>query len=189
MGIQGVSLQWFKSYLSNRSQVVDINGNISTAKKISISLLQGSILGPILFLCFINDFCKSTNLLTLMFADDTCSLDSDDNLDNLISRVNIEINKMALWFKANKMATNAGKTKSIIFRAKNKKINTNGLNLVYNANDPDEVPKPDLITTLERYHNNHENKSCRQYKLLGVYLDEYLTLDYQVDSVCNKMNR
>ncbi len=85
---------------------------------------------------------------------------------------------MAVWFKANKMATNTGKTKYIIFRAKNKKINTNGLDLVYNANYPDEVPNPDLITTLERYHNNHEEKRCRQYKLLGVYLDEYLSLDY-----------
>jgi hypothetical protein len=125
----------------------------------------------------------------LMFADDTCSLDSDDNQDNLINRVNVEINKTAVWFKSNKMATNTSKTKYIVFRAKNKRINTQNLNVFYNANDHNEVPNPDLITTLERYHNNHENKNCRQYKLLGVSLDEYLSLHCHVDSVCNKMNR
>ncbi len=122
MGVQGTALDWLKSYLSNRSQVVDINGNISVTKNINISVLQGSILGPILFLCIINDLYKSTNLLTVMFADDTCSLDSDDDLNTLISRINVEINKIAVWFKANKMATNISKTKYIIFRSKNKKL-------------------------------------------------------------------
>jgi hypothetical protein len=87
------------------------------------------------------------------------------------------------------MATNIGKTKFIIFRAKNKKINTDELNVVYNANDLNAEQNPDLIYPLERYHNNHVNKSCRQYKLLGIYLDEYLNLDYHVDYVCNKMNK
>jgi retron-type reverse transcriptase len=52
MGIQGNALEWFKSYLNNRRQVVDINGSVSLSKKISISVLQGSILGPILFFVF-----------------------------------------------------------------------------------------------------------------------------------------
>jgi hypothetical protein len=77
-----------------------------------------------------------------MFADDTCSLDSDDNLDNLINRVNVEINNMAVWFKSNKMATNTSKTKYIVVRAKNKRINTQNLNVFYNANDHNEVPNP-----------------------------------------------
>jgi hypothetical protein len=96
LGIQGVALKWFESYLQNRRQVVDINGNTSTASNIKISVLLGSILGPILFLCFINDLFKSTDLLTVMFADDTCCLDSDDNLESLICRVNAEINKIAV---------------------------------------------------------------------------------------------
>jgi hypothetical protein len=65
MGITGTALEWFKSYLSERSQVVDINGNISRLRKIKISVLQGSVLGPILFLCFINDLHNITSLLTL----------------------------------------------------------------------------------------------------------------------------
>jgi hypothetical protein len=86
-------------------------------------------------------------------------LESDDNLENLIRKMNTEINKIAVWFKANKMATNTGKTKYIIFRAKNKKINPINLNLVYDANDPADIPNPDLMTPLERYHNNHEDKN------------------------------
>jgi hypothetical protein len=61
MGIKGVALDWFKSYLAERQQIVDINGTLSKTRKIKISILQGSILGPILFLCFINDLYRVTN--------------------------------------------------------------------------------------------------------------------------------
>ena len=60
LGVKNSALNWFKSYLSNRKQVVDINGTLSEVKNISCSVLQGSILGPLLFLCFINDFANST---------------------------------------------------------------------------------------------------------------------------------
>jgi hypothetical protein len=80
MGITGIALDWFRSYLSNRTQVVDIKGSFSRTRKIKISILQGSILGPILFLCFINDLHLVTSLLTLMFADDTFSLQAGNNL-------------------------------------------------------------------------------------------------------------
>jgi hypothetical protein len=66
MGVSGVALDWFKSYLSDRYQCVDINGNLSESKRIKISILQGSILGPILFLCFINDLYLVPTLFTLM---------------------------------------------------------------------------------------------------------------------------
>ncbi len=77
MGIRGTALELFKNYLRNRKQKVDINGILSDEKGIEISILQGSILGPILFLCNINDLHTVTNLLTLMFADDTFCLKSD----------------------------------------------------------------------------------------------------------------
>jgi hypothetical protein len=121
MGITGTAYEWFKNYLSDRTQIVDINGNISKLRKIKISILQGSILGPILFLCFINDLYSVTSLLTLMFADDTFSLESGSDLNTVIASVNIEINKMAIWFRANKLAVNINKTKYIIFRMRGKK--------------------------------------------------------------------
>ena len=55
LGLNGIALEWFTSYLEGRSQCVDINGKLSNERSIDISVLQGSILGPLLFLCFIND--------------------------------------------------------------------------------------------------------------------------------------
>jgi hypothetical protein len=80
MGVRDTALQWFKNYLANRKQKVDINGKLSEERGIEISIMQGSILGPILFLCYINDLHTVTSLLTLMFADDTFRLKSGHNL-------------------------------------------------------------------------------------------------------------
>ena len=110
MGVQGTELNWFKSYLSDRLQFVDINGKYSSKKPIKSCILQGSILGPILFLIYINDLFLVSSSLTLMFADDTFALKSDKNLQNLIANLNIDINKMAIWFKGNKLAVNTSKT-------------------------------------------------------------------------------
>jgi len=100
---------------------VDINGNISRSRKLKISVLQGSVLGPILFLCFINDLYNVTELLTLMFADDTFSLQSGEDLDKLSTIINAKINEMAVWFRANRLAVNINKTKYMIFHVKGKK--------------------------------------------------------------------
>ena len=123
LGVTGTALKWFKSYLKNRSQKVDINGHISSPEFINISVLQGSILGPILFLCYINDLPNATELLTFLFADDTSGLISGDNLNDLVTKMNIEINKLSNWFRANKMALNVSKTKFIIFHTRGKKVN------------------------------------------------------------------
>ena len=69
LGINDTALNWFKSYLNNRTQFVEINGKRSNLLPIDMSVLQGSILGPILFLCYINDLRNETNLNMLMFAD------------------------------------------------------------------------------------------------------------------------
>ena len=90
-------------------------------KRKKISILQGSILGPILFLCFINDLYRVTDLFTLMFADNTFSAKSGSDLNLLIQHVNTEIIKMAIGFRANKLAVNKSKTKYIIFRTRGEK--------------------------------------------------------------------
>ena len=92
-GITGTTWNWFRSYLSNRKQKVEINGTFSNLASINISVLQGSILGPILFLCFINDLPNLPNLLLLLFADDTGCFASDKNLNNLINTCNTELQK------------------------------------------------------------------------------------------------
>jgi hypothetical protein len=189
LGIHGIAWDWFNSYLSGRKQVVDINGHISEELNIMISVLQGSILGPILFLCFINDLHSVTKLLTVMFADDTCCVNSNKNLADLIADTNTEINKVAVWFRTNKMALNVSKTKYIIFHAKNKKVEMNDLKLVYNANATHEHYDHSLVSPLERYHDNHEDKNCRAYKLLGIHFDEHLSFNNHVNYLCNKLSR
>ncbi len=104
LGIKNTELNWFQSYLTGRRQCVDINGQFSSLAPIDISVMQGSILGPLLFLCFINDLPNTTEILRLLlFADDTCALDSDNNLTTLINRCNEELQKLANWFVINKI--------------------------------------------------------------------------------------
>jgi hypothetical protein len=98
IGIRGTTLQWFKSYLSERKQKVDINGNLSNSQDLKISVLQGTILGPILFLCYINDLPQATNLLSRLFANDTACTASHSNLDTLINLANTEIQKLQIGF-------------------------------------------------------------------------------------------
>jgi len=188
LGINGTPHKWFSSYLMNRTQKVDINGNLSSSKALDISVLQGSILGPILFLCYINDLHLCTSLFTTMFADDTACTDSDADLSTLINRANTELKKIATWFRANKMGVNIGKTKFILFHNKGKEIKLNDLSVVYNDNEPG-LDDPHLIIPLERYHSNHANPTCRAYKLLGIHLDEHLNFNYHTDFLCNKLSR
>jgi hypothetical protein len=83
MGVRGTTLTWFKNYLAGRSQYVDINGTKSESLSLGISVIQGSILGPILFLCYINDFYSATALFSVLFADDTICLGNGKNLNDV----------------------------------------------------------------------------------------------------------
>jgi hypothetical protein len=187
-GIVGTTHDWFKSYLRNRVQKVDIDGHLSSEKIFNISVIQGSILGPILFLIYINDLHSFTNLLTLMFADDTACAASDKNLTNLVNLINTELTKLARWFRSNRMAVNVSKTKFIIFHTKGKQITENEVQIFYNDNEPGHND-PQLISEIERCHNKHPDINFRTYKLLGVYFDENLTFDYHITHLCNKLNR
>jgi hypothetical protein len=99
--INGLSLKWFESYLSDRTQVVDIDGVLSEPRSINISVLQGSILGPILFLMYINDLPCSTELKSFLFADDTTGLTSGPSLPQLIDKFNDEMQKLAMTGQQN----------------------------------------------------------------------------------------
>ena len=121
LGVRGLALEWFWSYLSNRSQRVYLNGELFDPETIDISVLHGIILGPILFLCFINDLPNSSELITYLFADDTQGLAFGRNLPELMTKVKAELRKWAMWFLANNIAVNTNKTKYIIFHTKVKK--------------------------------------------------------------------
>jgi hypothetical protein len=166
-GIRGTPLRWFTSYLSNRTQQVEIEGNLYNPCPINISILQGSILGPILFLIQINDLPGVTDLKTFLFAGDTQVLKGGKNLSNLLDDVNRELKKWAVWFLANKMAVNTAKTKFILFHTRGRNLNLEGKTLFFDNNPPDTVPDPNLISPLERIHSSHPNPDSRYYKLLG----------------------
>ena len=153
--------------------------------------MQGSILGPILFLCFINDLPLATSLLTLLFADDTAVVDSDTDIPALIKRVNKEIQKLANWFRANRMTVNVSKTKYIIFRPKGVKINVDleKEGVIYNSNELGGQIDNTKIFKLGRIYNDHVDPNERTYKFLGIYLDEFLSFDNHCKHTSNKLAR
>jgi Reverse transcriptase (RNA-dependent DNA polymerase) len=153
-----------------------------------MSVLQGSSLGPILFLCFINDIYMCTNLAMFLFADDTNALSQHSNLSTLIDYINIELQKLATWFKANKLVINASKTKYMIFRTKNRNVNLDGKDIYINFNDVNEIEQPELKIKLQRVHNGGDNDN-QTYKLLGVLFDEYLSFSQHLMYVRNKISK
>ena len=93
-GIRGTALGLFRSYLSNRKQCTNINSILSELISIELGVPQGSILGPFLFLVYINDLPNSSILLSKLFADDTCLLFSANSVANLQNIANQEIAKI-----------------------------------------------------------------------------------------------
>ena len=123
-GVRGVANRWFKSYLMNRKQFVTINGSNSNLENMQFGVPQGSVLGPLLFLIYINDLHTAiTYSVTRHFADDTNLLIINKSPKQLKKRLNIDLHKLAKWLKANKISLNASKTEMLIFRHPNKKIN------------------------------------------------------------------
>ena len=186
MGINETAYTWFKSYLQGRSQCVDIMNNFSDFQNLDISVIQGSTLGPLLFLCYINDFWTATKLFSVLFADDTTCLAKGTNLNDLILYVNAELQKIANWFRSNKMALNTSKTKYIIFRTHGKPINADICNIVYNSTEIGLEDDPTLISPIQRIHNNGVEQS---FKLLGVHFDEYLSFDKHIVYLCSRISK
>jgi hypothetical protein len=190
LGIRGIALKWFINYLNGRSQRVEIDGKLSDVEYLTISILQGIILGPILFLCFINDLPNCTDMLSLLFVDDTACLTSGRDLKAVIDKANAELQKLSVWFRANKMAVNVNKTKYIIFKPKGKKIEIGPVEgVVFNNNDRDVPVDNNKIFELDRVYDTNPNVHDRTYRLLGVLLDENLSFNQHCNQVCSKLSQ
>ena len=166
-GIRGNCLNWFQSYLSNRKQFVTYNGVSSPVNRITCGVPQGSILGPLLFLLYINDLgnmCFSTT--SILFADDTNIFKIGNNLKEMEDELNSELSKISIWLRANKLSLNIGKTHFMLFS--NKKRRHYDLNIKIDETKIEEVKKT---------------------KFLGVIIDNKLTWKDHVAHVASKVSR
>ena len=110
-GIRGFLHKWLKNYLCDRTQFTVANGCRSSLGIITHGVPQGSILGPVLFLCYCNDICNAIpESILRLFADDTNLFVHDINIETLISVANIQLQKLNDWFLANKLSLNINKT-------------------------------------------------------------------------------
>ena len=122
-GIRGIALDWFCSYLSNRKQYVSVNGHISETLQIRCGVPQGSVLGPLLFLIYINDLPSVSKCLTFyLFADDTDIYFEASDLFTLQKVINRELRHAKKWLDANKLALNVDKTNFVIFTLMQKSL-------------------------------------------------------------------
>ena len=168
-GVRGTWLAWLRSYLTNRHQYVEMNGVKSDLAPITVGVPQGSILGPLLFLIYINDLPAAVNkLIPVLFADDTNLVIKGKNLSELITTINEELENLSDYFKANKLKLNAGKTKLVCFRKKGLKLDSSNLNIKL---DETNLPFQKSAT------------------FLGITLDEHLTWEDHCNLVGNKMSR
>lgn len=122
-GIRGKSPDWFKSYLNDRKQFVSINGHSSSLCNIKHGVNQGSVLGVLLFLLYINDLPNISKLLNFfLFADDTNIYFESDNATDLSKTINKELRKVKSWIDCNKLVINIDKTNYVLFHSSRKKL-------------------------------------------------------------------
>jgi hypothetical protein len=137
-------------------------------------------------LCYINDFYRATTLFSVLFADDTTGLGKGKKLNELTAYVNEELQKIANWLRANKMAINTNKTKFIVFRTRGKRVEPVDCQLVYNDNEIGTIEDPNLIYPITRVFNEGDEKN---FKLLGILFDEYLSFEDHITSICSKISK
>ena len=137
-GIRGNALNWFTSYFSGRKQYLTYNGISSGTKTINCGVPQGSILGPLLFLIYINDLCSACKFTTpVLFADDTNLFSSGTDLPAMANNINYELEQISLWLKVNKLSLIVKKTHYMVFA--NKKSRTANLKISIDNQIIDEV--------------------------------------------------
>ena len=171
IGLRGKAFEFFKSYLSNRKQHVQVNSKIGTAssstENVESGVPQGSILGPVLYLIYVNDFTLCiNNCHVTKYADDTSLLLRKlQNIDSALSAIEI-LNDVKTWFASHKLLMNEAKT-----------------NIVYFSNNTH-----DKNTTIQIESENVLLKSTDHTKFLGLYLDKELNWSVHMNKLCNKLS-
>ena len=181
-GIRGSELLWFKSYLTDRKQFVALNSKSSLLTEVLLGVPQGSILGPLLFLLYINDLPLASKLFALLFADDTTLLASSKSVESLVEFVNIELKKICDFFRTNKLMLHLDKTKILFF---SNTSNGEGVQILCNYNN-DDLLNPDQIKLLSPVSGNDDMPAV---KFLGVFFDANLSFKYHVSCVKTKLSK
>ena len=168
-GFVGISQQIIRSFLSNRKQYVSINGFDSSENTVMCGVPQGSTLGPLLFLLYINDLhLAMKKSVASHFADDTCISFSAKKIKSLETVLNYDLKIVADWLKANRLSLNVDKSKLIIFKSKRKIISDNSFSIKLNG---------------------YKLEPADQVKYLGLYLDKNLSFDYHINQLSKKLSR
>ena len=165
IGVDGTFLSTLQNYLSDRKQVVVVDGVKSDVLNVEAGVPQGSRLGPLLFIIYVNDITNNLESDILIFADDTSLLASGNDPVETAAMLNRDLVKITDWATKWKVTFNAGKSRDIIF---SKKVLNNSPPLVFNN------------TNVERV-NTHKH--------LGVFLTSSLDWSKQVHEMCLKANR
>lgn len=167
-GIRGLTLNWVKSYFSNRKQFVQFNDYCSSTKNICCGVPQGSILDPLFFLLYINDINYVSKIVNLiLFADDTNIFFSHKDPTHLINILNDEIEKLSEWLRANKLSLNLEKTKFMVFKPRQR---------IYHHN-------------FQVIINNEYIDQVNETVFLGIILDEELSWKSHISHVANKISK
>lgn len=165
-GLRGMVHNWLSSYLTNRQQYVQIGKIKSRVTNIQCGVPQGSILGPLLFILYINDL---TNIIDdaniILFADDTNIFLSSKDLVTLTEKTNSVLSKISNWFQLNKLSLNIKKTNYMLFRTKNKILK--------------EIPDIKI--------NDHKIDQVNKTKFLGVIINETLTWKDHIEFIRQKV--
>jgi hypothetical protein len=167
MGVE--SVEWFESYLSNRKQTVHVNDTFSSQESISCGVPQGSILGPLMFLCYVNDMpiSISKKCKLLLYADDSAIIYSHKNLSVIKSTLGQELESCSKWLVDNKLSLHLGKTECILFGSKRK----------IKKSEDFSIQCHDKII-----------KSQKSVKYLGHVLDSDLSGETCINDIIKKVN-
>ena len=165
-GIRGKALEWFRNYLTDRKQFVSVNNHCSSTLHINCGVPQGSLLGPLLFIIYINDIQRSSNILSfILFADDSNLFYSHENVNQLLRTVNNELTQVTDWIKANKLSLNLQKTNFMLFSNRISEL-------------PGEITFDNTVLT-----------GVSTCKFLGVFIDNKLSWKTHIDNLCTVISR
>ena len=168
------SLKWFESYISGRTQKVTLPcGATSKELEVKTGVPQGSFLGPLLFIIYVNDLPRAVPLLkVILFADDTSCLYSAQSESELFGAMNDQLQKLEAFFLINKLSLNVRKTRAMAFHSPKAHFHYNALTL-----DGE---------TIEWCSTPYSKEAC--FKFLGVLLDSKLCMEHHVKRLLGKLS-